>query len=298
MFASPALRLPRFARAPESLGLSLTDRDRTILRAISRFRFLNSEQIVRLLDGSPQPILRRLQKLYHHGYVDRPRAQIDYFHRGGSKPLIYGLGRKGSMEVFPEGDQRPRFDNLHVGKLHLQHTLEIAEVLIGVELACRRRPGFRFIPESELLRDEQSFHWAVTVQHGGTTKRVGLIPDGVFALEDARGERAYYFLEADRGTMPVQRESLSQSSFFRKMLAYEATWTRCLHQSRFGFHRFRVVTVTSSAKRIASLIEACGQLPRGQGLFLFIDATSFRTSDPLEQRWFTGHKGQVDGLFD
>lgn len=157
---------------------------------------------------------------------------------------------------------------------------------------------FCFIPEYELLGDEQSFHWAVTFQHGGTTKRVGLIPDGVFALEDTQGERAYYFLEADRGTMPVQRESLGQSSFFRKMLAYEATWTRRHHQSRFGFHRFRVVTVTSSAKRIASLIEACGQLPRGQGLFLFTDASSLRTSDPLEQRWFTGHKGQVDGLFD
>jgi hypothetical protein len=36
----------------------------------------------------------------------------------------------------------------------------------------------------------------------------------------------HFFLEADRGTMPVTRWTLSQTSFFRKLLAYEATWTQ------------------------------------------------------------------------
>jgi hypothetical protein len=29
-------------------------------------------------------VLRRLQLLFHHGYLDRPRAQIDYY-RAGSR---------------------------------------------------------------------------------------------------------------------------------------------------------------------------------------------------------------------
>jgi hypothetical protein len=105
--------------------------------------------------------------------------------------------------------------------------------------------------------------------------RLGLIPDRVFALDytDENGEirRAVFFLEADRGTMPVVRRSLSQTSFYRKLLAYEATWSQGVHRSRFGFNRFRVVTVTASAGRVASLLETFAKLPRGHRLFLFAD---------------------------
>ena len=63
-----------------------------------------------------------------------------------------------------------------------------------------------------------------------TTLRV--LSDRVFALEidEQPDSRAYFFLEADRGTMPVKRQSLSQTSFFRKLLAYEATWSQSLHR--------------------------------------------------------------------
>lgn len=262
------VRLPRFTRVADALGCVLMERDTEILRWVARFRFLNSAQLIRLTGGSPQPILRRLQRLYHHGYLDRPRAQIDYFHRGGSKPLVYGLGRKATVVLFPDGDARPRLDNHLVGRLYLQHTLLIADVLIALELACRQKPELRFLSADQLRRDD-GFHWAVTVRHRNQAKRVGLIPDGVFALEDRCGERAYFFLEADRGTMPVRRGSLNQSSFFRKLLAYEATWSQGLHEHRFGFHRFRVLTVTQSRKRAEHLAEAAEALPRGHGLFVF-----------------------------
>lgn len=36
-------------------------------------------------------MLRRLQRLYHHGYVERPACQIDYYQRGGSRSIAYGL---------------------------------------------------------------------------------------------------------------------------------------------------------------------------------------------------------------
>ena len=52
------------------------------------------------------------------------------------------------------------------------------------------------------------------------------IPDSVFALEytnqNGQMQRAYCFLEADRGTMPVVRKGLAQTSFFRKLLAYQS----------------------------------------------------------------------------
>src|SRR6185503_1827467 len=83
-------RLPRFTRASQTKLLQITDRDRRIISLIHRHRFLRSSHIVSLLDGSPQSILRRLQPLYHHSYLTRPRAQLDYYHKGGSREIVYG----------------------------------------------------------------------------------------------------------------------------------------------------------------------------------------------------------------
>jgi hypothetical protein len=101
-------------------------------------------------------------------------------------------------------------------------------------------------------------------------------------------------LEADRATMPVMRPNFEQSSFYRKMIAYEATWTQNIHRSRFGFHRFRVLTVTTSAERVKHLVEACAKLQRGQGLFLFTDLASLAAqSDILTLPWQTGKSERV-----
>ena len=75
--------------------------------------------------------------------------------------------------------------------------------------------------------------------------------------------------------MPIVRRALTQSSFHRKLLAYEATWTKNVHHSRFGFHLLRVLTVTSNAECLKHLLESCAQMERGQGLFLFTDQHSF-----------------------
>ncbi|TAK95379.1 MAG: DeoR family transcriptional regulator, partial [Verrucomicrobia bacterium] len=73
-----SIRLPRFKRSPDIASMRLTERDREILRHIYRHRFLRTDHLTKLLSGSPQQIRRRLQKLYHHGYLERPRCQIDY----------------------------------------------------------------------------------------------------------------------------------------------------------------------------------------------------------------------------
>jgi hypothetical protein len=126
--------------------------------------------------------------------------------------------------------------------------------------------------------------------------KLGIIPDRVFALEypdqNCVPNRAFFFLEADRGTMPVKRRNLAQTSFYRKLLAYEATWSQGVHMKRFGFHRFRVLTVTKSAERVRSLVEACSQLKHGHSLFLFADWASVeKPSDIFSPIWKTGRQG-------
>jgi DNA-binding Lrp family transcriptional regulator len=274
-------RLPRFKRASAVAPLQLTVRDRQIIRLVHRHRFLRSHQIIALLGGSPQQLLRRLKLLYHHGYLERPRAQLQYYEHGGSRSIAYGLGNKGWALLRQERGVAFREvswgeKNRAVGRMFLEHALLVSEVMVAIELACRRR-GIRLVTERELALPgkRQPFQWRVKIQRG---LKLGVGPDRVFALEfpDASGQtqRVHFFLEADRGTMPVKRRNLSQTSFFRKLLAYEATWTQNLHRSRFGFHRFRVLTVTTSAARVKSLVEACSQLERGHGLFLFADRDS------------------------
>lgn len=259
-----------------------------------------------LLGGSRQTVLRRLQRLYHAGYLERPRAQLDYFSQGGSRTIVYGLGRKGAKLLKSELEgsgyrSKWRRNNRDVGRLFLEHALFTADVMVALEIACRRAGYIRLLTGDDLSipdrepRTGEPFRWDVRLND---RIKLGVIPDQVFALEfsaagTAKKTRTLYFLEADRGTMPVVRDSLSLSSFRRKMMAYEATWFQGIHRTRFGFNRFRVLTVTSSPARLKTMLKVCRTLKRGQGLFLFTGAESVRTATNILELSWTSARGDV-----
>ena len=225
-------------------------------------------------------MLRRLQRLYHHGYLERPRCQIDYY-QSGSRRIAYGLGNKGAAwlkrELSLQFHQLDWKQKSRVGRLFLEHALLVSDIMVAVELACRNREDIRLLSPDDLRIQNmrEPFQWKVDI---GQRQKCGVIPDRVFGL-DLNGNQCWYFLEADRGTMPIVRTDLSQTSIFRKLMAYEATWSRGLHQSQFGFQRFRVLTVTTSPQRTDHLIEAAQSLPGGQGLFLLFDREALK-ADP------------------
>ena len=123
--------------------------------------------------------------------------------------------------------------------------------MVAVELACRNQKDVRLLTTEDLhiSKMREPFQWNVNINQ---RQKCGVIPDQVFGLE-FNDQRCWYFLEADRGTMPVTRGNLNQTSFYRKLLAYEATWTQNIHRRDFGIHRFRVLTVTSNPERIATM---------------------------------------------
>jgi hypothetical protein len=298
-------RLTRFNRTRIAAPMDLTARDRDIIQIIHRHRFLRSDQIVALMGGSQQQILRRLNLLYHNGYLERPRAQLQYYERGGSRSIVYGLGNKGGallkQELGIAVDSVSWSEKNHViGRVYLEHALLVSEVMAAIELACLNRGDVRLLYEDQLTlhSEHKPFRWRVKIQNGA---KLGVIPDRVFALEfpDANGtnQRVHFFLEADRGTMPATRRTLTQTSFFRKLLAYEATWTQRIHQRHLGIHRFRVLTVTTIPGRVESLVEACSQLKRGHGLFLFAD-TSILSGSLLSANWQTGKRSEASSLLD
>jgi hypothetical protein len=184
--------------------------------------------------------------------------------------------------------------NQRIGRPFLEHALLVSDFMVSLERSCLFQSSVRLITANELplppatKRLREPFHWSVALPK---EEKLGIVPDAVFALDQTRAgetERTFYFLEADRATMPITRRGLKQTSFFRKLLAYEATWSQGIHRARFGFHRFRVLTITSTPQRCANIIAASRKLRSGQGLFMFSDASAFASAaDVLSMPWRT-----------
>jgi hypothetical protein len=301
-------RRPRFERA-EVEGIKLTPRDLLILRAVHRHRLLRSTHLIALLNGSRQTTLRRLQLLFHHGYLDRPTAQLDWYAKG-SEPMVYALGKRGAAVLASAGEPRGNallWDGRR-SRHFLRHTLAVAEVMTAFEAACRDREGVTLIQPEEVLaaapeatrRMRLPFRWQVEVKKAGKLHRLGVEPDRVLGLrfvrEPEHRQRAYFFLEADRGTMPVTRQGLGQTSFRRKLLGYRETWRQGVHRTHLGIPNFRVLTVTTNKERMRNLVQACGALGSGARLFLFVDHERLNRDHILAQKWVDG-RGEVLQLF-
>lgn len=300
----PEPRRPRFERAAVR-AMRLTPRDREILRAVRRHRLLRSTHLTALVGGSRQVVLRRLQLLFHHGYLDRPPAQLDWYGRA-SEPLVYALGQGGANELATAVKGGPAVGrwttkNRRLSRPFLRHALAVADIMVAFELACRRHEGVSLIQPDEVLarapeatrRLRLPFRWQVELHEGGRSHRLGVEPDRVFGLRYESGaanrREVFSFLEADRGTMPVVRKSLAQTSLLRKLLAYRETWRQEVSSRRLRIPTFRVLTVTADAGRLARVVAVCRLLKTSGGLFLFDNSASVLPGeDILGQQWVNG----------
>ena len=304
---TPGQRKRRFQRQPEG-RIQLTERDTAVIRAVHQYRFLRSTHLIALFGGN-QGLLRRLGELYHHGYLDRPREQIEFYRDAGSKPMVYGLGNQGADYLALYGGvSRGKIDwtakNQSAKQLFIEHTLLVSDFMVSLELACRAHGRVRLLPPKEILasapeatqKSQKPFQWSVVCDYQkekGVT--LGVIPDAVFGLQyldkpEGRN-RAFFFLEADRSTMPVVRPSSRQTSFLRKLVAYYATDKQGMLSSLFNIRRFRVLTVTSNAERVEHLIQATRSLNGGVGLkmFLYTDEPTLHSApDILQLPWRNG----------
>jgi hypothetical protein len=193
--------------------------------------------------------------------------------------MVYSLGSRGVALMRREHDipfSRMTWGKggQDVGRVFLDHTLMVAEIVLRIEAACRESGGrVRFVSADELEAASERkvkgepFAWRATIEG----KRIGLVPDAVIALEFAEApeasRRIIVCLEADRGTMPVVRWSLHLSSLHRKLVSYAHLWKAGIFAKRFGTKRLAVLTVTTSEARVKTMEAAVGKLSHGRGLF-------------------------------
>ncbi len=303
-------RRPRFRRAAEPPAFRLTDDDIEIVRQLARHRFLRSTHIAALVGRSLDRTNRRLSRLFHVGYIDRPRAQLDYYPDRGGAPIVYALA-EGGARLLVERDGAA-FSNLEwsrknrqAGRPFIEHQLEVMDFYVGVQLAAQARDDVTVIHADKLVAafpdqvfsTSNPFALQTRVNHHGTLFNVGIVPDLVFGLRFRDESRRCFMVEIDRGTMPIVRANLMQTSFERKMRAYLSAHAARQHERHFGWKTFRVLTITTDATRVQSMQDALSRVhvphSPGPSLFCFATRDELHVNDPLLHAWNSGDDRNV-----
>lgn len=296
---SVGTRRPRFRRHRFGKPVFfLQDRDREILRLVAEYRLVTSQEIQALITGSDQSILRRLNVLFHHAYLDRPQSQKQ---RGNAK-FVYTLGRAGAQEIGWTAHQTDTRDwaerNRDLQLRYIEHGLMISRLHAALMSATRAdgRVMVERWAQGKHLRDE------VVIPHSDWKERIPVCPDAYFALhllDHKEGDnRIHVFVEADRSTMTVPR-------FAVKMRGYWHYWRSGRQEKRFGFRNFLVLTVTVSTERATNLATAAHVVDapkhRGLRMFLFGCEKSYSISEPspvLEAIWRTPYDRRLHSILE
>ena len=289
--------------------MRVTSRDIELLRNISRLRLTSAAQLAALDGGSAQNVSRALLALFENAYVERPVAQVaSRLLYEGSRPTIYGLTRKGATLLRQHGEdvRRRLLDGIDkergAGWRFIEHTVSISEFMVSLELAMRGRDDLRLLERGEILEDapkskrDRLVRIEASIRSDGALRKSAIIPDALFGLRSNNEEDIYFMLEVDRGEMPVERYSNTQRTYFsKKMLTYYEANRQQRHLHDLGLRNFRVLTVTTSARRVERMLDALDAITSGKGsnLFLFTDQATLATSNPLDVVWTSGKREPV-----
>lgn len=307
---SAQVRRPRFRRADEPPAFRITGSDIAIIELLARHRFLRSTHIAALVGRSLDRVNDRLLRLFHAGYVDRPRAQLDRYPDSGSTPMVYALANGGARLLAEHDGSSPSASdwsrkNDGAGRPFIEHQLAIMDFYVALQIATRERKDVTLIRPDELVAGfpvnprspRDPFALRVKLPEDGATPDVGLVPDMAFGLRFPDGSRRCFLVEIDRGTMPISRSDIRQTSFARKMRAYLAAYVARRHEQQFGWKAFRVLTVTTEPGRLQSMVDALRAIPApsapGASLFWFALRDELRSSGPLQAAWHDGNGRSV-----
>jgi hypothetical protein len=264
-------RLRRYRREKGAFpNFVLQPRDIDILKSLTDYRFLTTPQILALHPGGERNLQRRLQKLFHNGFVHRPPQQLSYVRPQGH--MIYALGDRGADLLAEQvGFERGKIDwgtkNREVKERYILHTLMISQVRAVLTLALNNHS------QAILSKWLQGAELKDYVEVDG--KNIPLVPDAFFTIEDAQS-MMHFFLEADRSTMTTQR-------FLRKMKSYWEWWKEGGHSEKYGIKAFRVLTIVKTQKRKESLREIAKKADdseKGSMMFWFASEEDYTLEKP------------------
>lgn len=263
----PKQKFKKFERSKTPPKFRISDIDLKILQDLGDYRFLDARQILALhKEANARTLQRRLQLLFHAGFLDRPSQQFSYIQP--SSHIIYALAKKGAKLIFSDRRAEANWakNNKSAKPLFLQHALMVSSLRVVLTLALKR------LRQSKLLNWQEE-NLSDKVYCGG--ERLPVSPDAFFTIED-KGDLLHYFLEADRSTM-------SQDRFFKKMLAYWQYWSEEKQKDKFNISKFRVLTLTISQERkdnLRAITKRAGDNKQGSEMFLFACEKDYNLDKP------------------
>ena len=282
-----------------------------MIRAVAKFRFLRTDHLLALASGSEQNLKRRLQKLFHAGYLDRAvdleeARRYRTLHLGTAK-AIYALGNRGVRHLETSFDYPPtksRWDllNRRASSQNIQHTLLVSEFCVRLFCTIRDRPNLSLRQVAETVRNlfspdqlyEDPFPWcymglnlksslAITAAKKGQPTKAVFYPDGFFVIQDGSNDapkRSFYFLEADNGTFTRLR--------LRQKFLGHAAMRREVAQGNNPLKipsSFQILHVSKTEKRTENVWKLSQQM-KAEGLI------------PPDLHWFTSEERYIpDALF-
>jgi len=284
----PKYKLQKFVRSESPLGhLRIQPRDIALLQDLASFRFLNSAQIMALHPGGKRNLQRRLHRLYHLGYVERPEAQREIVL--ASNNLVYALGRKGAEVAFGEERAVRNWSRLNarIKSPNLAHALMVSQFRTILTLALKKRGG-----EITRWRQGHDLRGELTIRG----KSPEIVPDGFFTIKQD-DKQWHFFLEADRGSMDHHR-------FLGKMRAYWNWYCEKTYNAHLNFQSFRVLTITNTEGRrdnLCATTKSADARRTGSGLFLFVCEKDYSLKKPeavLSPIWLSAKDESKHSLFE
>ena len=284
-------------------------RDLAIVDAVQRLRVLSSEQVAALLfptrSGAVSSQCRkRLQLLSDAGFLDRreqPQTRSE-----GRKPYLYFLAPAGrdllidELGIEPEAiDWKPSYNDVRWP--FLRHQLAVNDAYIAFSLAAPRA-GWQL----QSWTDDRVLRKAHTdpVQIFGPEGQVHetkVVPDAHFVLAAPApdsGEPVWmqFFVECDLATEVVATSHQQRTSWQRKIRAYQAYFQSPSILKRYRSNRIRVLTITTSARRLANL-KGATEDEGGERRFWFTTADALNPETALGSPiWHIAGSDKLVGL--
>jgi hypothetical protein len=307
-------RRPLFKRT-KARNIRLTKDDIALINYVGKHRFRRTSDILRHLSHrSAKHLRQRLRLLYDHGYLDLPKAQLNDHTTTGKPEKIYALGNNGAALIAERSGVEPVKSNWSdknrtVKRAHIQHTLRIGDIEDAFARTSSHDPTIKVLSADDILamapettaRDPKPWLWQTHVrQANGYLLLAKAIPDAVLGLDlTTERKRYFYWLEADRGTMPVLRTKQATSSVARKFEAYLAGYHAGLHTTRYGIKNIRFLIITTSQKRIDTMVATLSKMANQKdcSMFLFADWHQVNQADhALQITWRNGNNAPVSLL--
>jgi len=215
----PKHKYKKFERGEEKPRFRLGEDEFKLIQNLADYRFLSSNHLLALNPHlAERTMQRKLQNLYHSGYIDRPASQFS--HDKPSSHIIYAIGKKGAQLVFADRRAQANWTrkNQELKDKFLDHALMISNFRVVLFSALKQIKGAKIVHwQEDDLRD------SVIIRE----QRIPFAPDGFLIIED-KDDLMHFFLEADRG-------NTGNKKFLQKMKGYWHYWKQDKYIKKFNF---------------------------------------------------------------